>query len=175
MPPDAHWSERSSVVTATSPCLSAQFSFSIPSSTLHKLGLVDANGEDPAAPKAAKPKASSTGHSLSPLSVSFIKVKKQHLPFTQMITLSTPLLYIQIGKVTVTFEFLRVSSGRLSIAQVSEAERGSLEPKIVHVKDIPTTSELRVPCLQESHESNLQLHDGEIGLLAISFAWGDIR
>jgi hypothetical protein len=47
----------------------------------------------------------------------------------------------------------------------------SKELRIVDIKDIPTTSELQVHCLQGSREVGIQLRDREKGVILTAFVW----
>jgi hypothetical protein len=62
-----------------------------------------------------------TGSISTPNEVSLITIRHKQLPYSQLITLTTPSLHLQLDKLSLTLDFLRVSSGHLLIAQVEDA------------------------------------------------------
>jgi hypothetical protein len=74
--------------------------------------------------------------------VSLINVGNNELPYSQLIKLTTPLLHLQLDKLSITLDFVQVLLGHLSITHGGDAMIGSREYSIVNVKDIPTTAEL---------------------------------
>jgi hypothetical protein len=54
--------------------------------------------------------------------------------------LTTPSLHLQLGKLSVTLEFVQVLSGRLSILQVEDAVVVRKGHRVVNIEDILTTT-----------------------------------
>lgn len=103
--------------------------------------------------------------------VSLINVGNNELPYSQSITLTTPLLHLQLDKLSVTLDFVQVLSGHLSITHGGEAVIGSREYSIVNIEDIPTIAELQLNCPHGSNELTIQLQSAWKGIICISFVW----
>jgi hypothetical protein len=88
----------------------------------------------------------STGSISTPNEVSLITIRHKQLPYSQLITLTTPSLHLQLNKLSLTLDFLRVSSSYLLIAQVEDAIVSCKGYRAVNIEDIPTTTELRLSC-----------------------------
>jgi flagellin-specific chaperone FliS len=111
----------------------------------------------------------------SPPSVaSLIIVKRRNLPYSQVITLASSSLYIQLEKLSLVFEFAEVHSGRLSVTETREEET-SEKVQAIDIKDIPTSSELAFHCSRDSKELQIMLQSREKGLLCLKFVWDDAQ
>ena len=113
---------------------------------------------------------SSTGYALPP-EVPLITIRDDELPYSRLVSLTTPSLHLELDTLSLTLDFLRVHSGRLSIAQVEASIALSRGYHLIDVESIPTTTELQVDCSHESKELKLQLRTGRQGLVCISFTW----
>jgi len=78
------------------------------------------------------------------------------LPYHGAITLFTPALFLEIGKASYTFEFLRVKAGRIEIVSVeSKAVPENQSGSVIDVKDIPVEQDMQINC--SNYESSLRL------------------
>ena len=83
-----------------------------------------------------------TGPISTPNDVSLITIRHQELPYSQLITLTTPSLYLQLDKLFLTLDFLQVFSGHLLIAQIEDTIVSCKGYRAVNIEDIPMTTEL---------------------------------
>jgi hypothetical protein len=104
--------------------------------------------------------------------MSLVTLRQKHLPYSQILTLATPSLYVRIDKLFVILEFAEALSGRLFITKKGEWEP-SKTVRIVDINDIPTTSELEVHCSQESNEVQILLQNQKAEIFHIKFVWGN--
>ncbi|KAH8784609.1 hypothetical protein BGZ57DRAFT_950993 [Hyaloscypha finlandica] len=104
--------------------------------------------------------------------MSLVTLRQKHLPYSQILTLATPSLYVPIDKLFVILEFAEALSGRLFVTKKGEWEP-SKAVRIVDINDIPTTSELEVHCSQESNEVQVLLQSQGTELFSIRFVWDD--
>ena len=109
-----------------------------------------------------------TGH------ISLITIEYNQLPYSQLITLATPSLHLQLNKLSLTLDFLQVFSGHLLIAQVEDIIASCKGYHAINIEDIPTTTELRLSCLQNSNELKFQLQITRKGIVCISFLWDGV-
>jgi hypothetical protein len=79
---------------------------------------------------------------------------------------------LELGTLSLTFDFLQVLSGCLSIVQIEDNIALSRGYHTVEVKKIPTTAELSLDCSHDSNELAFQLRIAQKGLVCISFVWG---
>jgi hypothetical protein len=105
--------------------------------------------------------------------VSVVTVRQSNLPYTRLITLATPSLYVRLDTLSVTLEFIQVLSGRLSITQTEERDEWSKELRVFDVEDIPRTTELQVHCSNNLNELRIWFQRGKKGIINIAFVWGD--
>jgi hypothetical protein len=109
--------------------------------------------------------------SLSNLSaVSTVTISYKELPYTQPIVLTTPLLYLQLDKLLLILDFVQVASGKLSVVQ----ERSTCFTKdyqVVNIKEIPTTTDMRLDCSQSSNKLEVQLLTASGTGVFIIFEW----
>jgi hypothetical protein len=110
-----------------------------------------------------------TDHISTPNDVSLITIRHKELPYSQLITLTTPSLHLQLDKLSLTLDFLLGSPGHLLITQVEDAIVSCKRYRAVNIKDIPTTTELRLSCSQNSSELTFQLQTTRKGIVRISF------
>jgi hypothetical protein len=105
-------------------------------------------------------------------SISLVTVKTQNLPYSQIVTLATPSLYVRVDTLFITLEFAEALSGRLFITK-----RGELGPsktiRVVDINEIPTTSELEVHCSRESNAIQVLLQIQGTEIIYIRFVWDD--
>ena len=87
---------------------------------------------------------------------------------------TTPSLHLQLDKLSLTLDFLRVSSGHLLIAQGEDAIVSCKGYRAVNIEDIPTITELRLSCSQNSNELTFQLQTARKGIVYISFVWDGV-
>jgi hypothetical protein len=102
---------------------------------------------------------------------SLITVKKRNLPYSQVVKLATPSLYVRLDTLSITLEFAEALSGLIYIMQTEEESSEKL--RVVDIKDIPTTSELAVHCLPESNEVQVLLQSREKAIIYLRFVWDD--
>ncbi|KAH7411472.1 hypothetical protein BKA64DRAFT_382145 [Cadophora sp. MPI-SDFR-AT-0126] len=101
-----------------------------------------------------------------------LKVLLRSLPSLMQCTLwITPSLHLELGTLSLTFDFLHVLSGCLSVAQIEDDSGLSRDNHIIEVENIPTTAELKMDCSHDSNELTFQLRSAHRGLICISFAW----
>jgi hypothetical protein len=86
---------------------------------------------------------------------------------------TTPSLHLEIDKLSITLDFIKVLSGRLSIARAEDSALRTQGLRIVDIKDIPTTTELQLDCSLASKELTFQLQNGQKGIIYIAFVWDD--
>ena len=103
--------------------------------------------------------------------VSLLTIEDEELPYSQWVSLTTPSLHLELGKLYLTFDFLQVLSGYLSIVQIDDNIALNRGYHLVEVENIPTTAELRMDCLHDSNELTFQLRTAQRGLVCISFVW----
>jgi hypothetical protein len=113
-----------------------------------------------------------SAENLSPSdAVSVVTIRSSKLPYHQLITLITPSLHLEIYKLSVTFDFIQVLSGRLSITRAEDATARRQGLRIVDIEDIPTATELQLDCSLASKELAFQLRNGRKGMIYIAFVW----
>jgi hypothetical protein len=88
--------------------------------------------------------------------------------------LTTPSLHLEVGTLSLTFDFLQVLSGCLSIVQIDDNPALSRSDHTIEVENIPTTAELKMDCSHDSNELTFQLRTAQRGLVCISFAWEEV-
>jgi hypothetical protein len=79
---------------------------------------------------------------------------------------------LELGTLSLTFDFLQVLSGCLSIVQIGDSAALSRGYRTVEVENIPITAELKMDCSDDSNELAFQLRIAQRGLVCISFVWG---
>jgi hypothetical protein len=86
---------------------------------------------------------------------------------------AAPSLLVRLGQVTITLDFIKVLSGRLSVSEAEvEGERPSKgNVQIVDIEGIPTEAELKVHFSSHSRELRVQLKRGAKGVVNIYFKW----
>ncbi|TAQ89111.1 hypothetical protein B7494_g2575 [Chlorociboria aeruginascens] len=106
----------------------------------------------------------------APDTVSLVSIRDSELPYFQSVTATTPLLHIQLDKLSLTLEFVQIFSGRLSIIQ---AENSVIWNKgyNVEIGDIPTSTELRLNCPDTSNQLIVQLQNDGKGIVCFTFTW----
>lgn len=90
-----------------------------------------------------------------------------------MVSLITLSLYLELGTLSLTFDFLQVLSGCLSIVPIDDNPALSWDYYTVEVEKIPTIAKLSLDCPHGSNELAFQLRTARRGLVCISFVWGD--
>ncbi|CZR58861.1 uncharacterized protein PAC_08753 [Phialocephala subalpina] len=101
--------------------------------------------------------------------ISRLTIKEAELPHSRLVDLTTPSLRLQLGTLSLTLEFLHVSSGRLSITCGDIVTLGEGD-RIVDINDIPTTTELQL-CAKVLDELTFWLRTSHGKVIRISFAW----
>jgi hypothetical protein len=76
---------------------------------------------------------------------------------------------LELGTVSLTFDFLQVLSGCLSIVEIEDNTTLSRGYYTVKVEKIPTTAELKMDYSYDSNELVFQLRVAQRGLVYISF------
>jgi hypothetical protein len=76
-----------------------------------------------------------------------------------------------MGTLSLTFDFLQVLSGCLSIVQIDDNPALSRGYQTIEAEKIPTTAELSLDCPHDSSELAFQLRIAQRGLVCISFVW----
>jgi hypothetical protein len=104
--------------------------------------------------------------------VSLVTVRRKNLPYSKLITLATPSLYVRVGGLSITIDFAEALSGRLFIAEDNDL---SERLRVVDAKDIPTTSELELHCAKELKEVHFLLQNRGKGIIYIKFVWDESR
>ncbi len=82
--------------------------------------------------------------------VYLITVRHNELRCSQSITLNTPSLNLQLDKLSLTLDFVQVLSGRVSITQIDGAAMAQKRYPVINIKDIPTTTELQLNCVERN-------------------------
>jgi hypothetical protein len=85
--------------------------------------------------------------------------------------LTTLLLYLEVNKLSLTLEFVKVISGRLTITQIRDDWTGDEAGCVVDIKDIPTLTELDLICQRGSNELKIHLQSTRKRLVCIEFVW----
>jgi hypothetical protein len=106
-----------------------------------------------------------------PESTSLLTIEDEELPYTRLVSLTTPSLRLELDWLSLTVDFLQVLAGRLSIVQVDEDLASSRGYQSIDVKDIPTAAELRMDCFQGANELTFQLQTPRRGPIRITFVW----
>jgi hypothetical protein len=107
----------------------------------------------------------------APDTMSLVTVRDGELPYRQSITATTPLLYVQLDRLSLTLEFVQVFSGELSISRAEDAAMWSKGYQVVDIGDIPTTTELQLNCSDSSNELTIQLQNDQKGIVCFTFVW----
>lgn len=110
----------------------------------------------------------------TPDHVSLLTIEDKELPYSRLVSLTTPSLHLELGTLSLTFDFLQVLSGCLSIAQIEDNTELSRGYRIIEVENIPTTAKLKMDCSHDSNELTFQLRTAQRGLVCISFAWEEV-
>jgi hypothetical protein len=114
------------------------------------------------------------GHISTPNDVSLITIRHKELPYSQLVISIMPSLHLQLDKLSLTLDFLQVFSGHLLIARAEDAIASCKGYRAVNIEDIPTTTELRLSCSQNSNELTFQLQTTRKGIVCISFVWAGV-
>jgi hypothetical protein len=104
----------------------------------------------------------------TPDHVSLLTIEDKELPYSRLVSLTTPSLHLELGTLSLTFDFLQVLSGCISIAQIEDNTALSRGYHIIDVENIPTTAELKMVCAHDSNELIFQLRTAQRGLVCIS-------
>jgi hypothetical protein len=137
----------------------------------HDTQVSRSNGEHIVAP-AAVSLANTCGEDIpAPDAMSLVTVRYGELPYCQSITATTPLLYVQLDRLSLTLEFVQVFSGQLSITQAEDATMWNEGYQVVDIRDIPTTTELQLNCSDSSNELTIQLQNDQKGIVCFTFVW----
>lgn len=107
----------------------------------------------------------------NPDQFSLLTIEEKELPYGQFVSLTTPSLHLELGALSLTFDFIEVLSGYLSITQVEDNTELSRGNDVIEVENIPTTAELRMDCSHDSNELTFQLRTVQPGLICVSFVW----
>jgi hypothetical protein len=143
----------------------------IPLEPPHDAHISRSDGEHIVSP-AAMALANTCGEDIpAPDAMSLVTVRYCELPYRQSITATTPLLYVQLDRLSLTLEFFKVFSGQLSIARAEDAAMCSKGYQVVDIRDIPTTTELQLNCLDSSNELTIQLQNDQKGIVCFTFVW----
>jgi len=81
---------------------------------------------------------------------------------------------LELGALSLTFDFPHVLSGCLSVAQIEDDAGLSRDNHIIEVENIPTIAELKMDCSHDSNQLTFQLQSAHKGLICISFAWDEV-
>ncbi|TVY14781.1 hypothetical protein LARI1_G007475 [Lachnellula arida] len=108
---------------------------------------------------------------LVPDAVSLVTVRYNDLPYCRAITARTPLLHVQMDKLSLSLEFAHAFSGQLSIAAAEDDTVETKKYKVINIADIPATAELRLSCSDTSNRLSIQLQDGQQAIVYLTFVW----
>jgi hypothetical protein len=114
-------------------------------------------------------KLDTSGLAASQKHVSRLTIEETELPYIKLVDLTTPSLRLKLGTLSLTLDFLQVTSGRLSIIYGDMITLKGLD-RIVDINDIPTTTELQL-CAGASDELTFRLRTSHGKVIRISFAW----
>lgn len=103
--------------------------------------------------------------------VSLIDIGRDELPCRQPVTLTTPSLYLQIDKLSLTVDFVQVSSGHLLITRAGDAAVESKDCSVANIEDIPTSTELPLKCPHGSNELTIQFRSSCNVIICVVFIW----
>jgi hypothetical protein len=103
--------------------------------------------------------------------LSLINIGHNELPYHQPVTLTTPSLYLQIDKLSLTVDFVQVSSGHLLITRAGDAAVESKDCSVTNIEDIPTSTELPLKCPHGSNELTIQFRSSWNVIIYIVFIW----
>lgn len=106
---------------------------------------------------------------IHPITIAIIPAQ---LPYSALITATTPPLYLHLANppLTLDFDFSHASPCRLLITQGDERAGGDGEYRIVDIEDIPTAEEMQVACLGHSpREVKFQLRG-----VCVAVVWGGL-
>ncbi|KAH8762777.1 hypothetical protein BGZ57DRAFT_571030 [Hyaloscypha finlandica] len=101
-------------------------------------------------------------------------LENKELPYSRLISLTTPSLHLELGTLCLTFDFFHVLAGCLSVAQIGDDTGLSRDNHIIELENIPTTAELKMDCSHDSNELTFQLRTAQMGIICISFAWEEV-
>ncbi|KAL3417938.1 hypothetical protein PVAG01_10948 [Phlyctema vagabunda] len=105
-------------------------------------------------------------------SMSSISISQDDLPYTQLVTLTTPHFHLLIDKLSLTFEFNSVSSGHLDITHLQDEECSANErTRVIQILDIPTDTEMQQSCLGGKNELGFCLEDPKGRAISVKFKW----
>ena len=103
---------------------------------------------------------------------SLLTIKDKELPYSRLVSLTTPSLHLKLDALSLTFDFFQVLSGCLSLVQIGDNTELSRGYRTVEVENIPTTAELKMDCSRDSNELAFQLRVALRGFVCISFYGG---
>lgn len=103
--------------------------------------------------------------------ISSITIGYTELPYSKSIILTTPTLHLQLNKLSLTLDFVKVISGHLSIMTIRDDSIRDKEIQVIDIKDIPTTTELILSCPQGSNEIKIQLQSTWKEIICVVFVW----
>lgn len=107
----------------------------------------------------------------TPDHISLLTIEDKELPYSRLVSLTTPSLHMELGTLSLTFDFLQVLAGRLTVTHVEDDTALSRDNHMIEVENIPTKAELKMNCSYDLNELTFQLRSAHSGLICISFAW----
>jgi hypothetical protein len=134
------------------------------------LTVIDESSEKSSQLKLPEPKNPSTTRVLDISRKSEITIGSADLPYHQPISAGTPSLRISLNSISVTFGFVNVAGGSLSISNV-ESSTFTHGGQIIDAGDIPTKDEMRLNCEKETSEVEFYMKTGDCNPVYIKFVW----
>lgn len=107
----------------------------------------------------------------TPTNIFSLTIGEEDLPYRRMISLTTPVLHLNLGTLFLSLEFLRVVHGSLFITRVEDSIELSRGYHVVDTESIPT-HEHRVDCPLDSNKLMFQFRTAGKDMVCISFLWG---
>ena len=126
-------------------------------------------------PKATAASLVNITHEITPAldTATVITIRQDELPYSLLITETTPSLQLKLEGLLFMVEFVRVFSGRLLIEKVAGAAEHSKKLEVLDVKDIPSKTELPLSCSDSTNELTVRLKSDKNGLMGFTFLWND--
>jgi hypothetical protein len=114
-------------------------------------------------------------HEITPAldTTNVIIIRQNEVPYSLLITETTPSLQLKLEGLLFIVEFVRVFSGRLWIEEVAGAADHTKRLEVLDVKDIPSKTELSLSCSDSTNELTVRFKSDKNGMMSFTFLWND--
>ena len=197
LPPFAHWPSSSALTQSRVSALASNSTIQIQhavikeeivgsgSTTGHDLPLTPprtpqqsyhgSQNDKQHSPKATAASLVNSTHQITPAldNANVITIRQNELPYSLLITETSPSLQLKLEGLLFIMEFVRVFSGHLLIEEAASAADHSKKLEVLAVKDIPSETELPLSCSESTNELTVRLKSDKNRIMGFTFLWND--